>query len=51
MLTMVLTSVGLPIEGIALIAGVDRILDMGRTCLNVTGDMVGALVIHRTEKA
>ncbi len=51
MLTMVLTSVGLPIEGIALIAGVDRILDMGRTCLNVTGDMVGALAIHRTEKA
>lgn len=51
MLTMVLTSVGLPMEGIALIAGVDRILDMGRTCLNITGDMVGAVVIHRTEKA
>lgn len=51
MLTMVLTSVGLPMEGIALIAGVDRILDMGRTCLNVTGDMVGTLIIHRSEKA
>ncbi|HCO97569.1 MAG TPA: dicarboxylate/amino acid:cation symporter [Pseudothermotoga sp.] len=51
MLTMVLTSVGLPMEGIALIAGVDRILDMGRTCLNVTGDLVGTLVIHRSEKA
>lgn len=51
MLTMVLTSVGLPMEGIALIAGVDRILDMGRTCLNVTGDIVGTLIIHRSEKA
>ncbi|MDI6861920.1 MULTISPECIES: dicarboxylate/amino acid:cation symporter [Pseudothermotoga] len=51
MLTMVFTSVGLPMEGIALIAGVDRILDMGRTCLNVTGDMVGTLIIHRSEKA
>lgn len=51
MLTMVLTSVGLPMEGIALIAGIDGILDMGRTCVNVTGDMVGALVIHRSEKA
>ena len=38
MLAMVLTSVGLPVEGIALVAGVDRIFDMGRTVLNITGD-------------
>ena len=38
MLAMVLTSVGLPIDGIALVAGVDRIFDMGRTTLNITGD-------------
>ncbi|MEN3008777.1 dicarboxylate/amino acid:cation symporter [Pseudothermotoga sp.] len=50
MLTMVLQSVGLPMEGIALIAGVDRILDMGRTCINVTGDIVGAVVIAESEK-
>jgi len=38
MLTLVLTSVGLPLEGMALIAGVDRILDVARTSCNVTGD-------------
>lgn len=38
MLAMVLTSVGLPVEGIALVAGVDRIFDMGRTVVNITGD-------------
>jgi Na+/H+-dicarboxylate symporter len=37
MLSLVLTSVGLPLEGAALIAGIDRILDMARTALNVTG--------------
>ena len=36
MLTLVLQQVGLPLEGVALIAGVDRILDMARTCINVT---------------
>jgi len=50
MLTMVLQSVGLPLEGIALIAGIDRILDMGRTCLNVTGDLVGATVVASSER-
>lgn len=49
MLTMTLQSVGLPIEGIALIAGIDRILDMARTTLNVTGDIVGAVMIAKTE--
>ena len=38
MLAMVLTSVGLPVDGIALVAGVDRIFDMGRTTVNITGD-------------
>ena len=45
MLAMVLTSVGLPIDGIALVAGVDRIFDMGRTTLNITGDASAALIV------
>ncbi|OQY42118.1 MAG: dicarboxylate/amino acid:cation symporter [Fusobacteriia bacterium 4572_74] len=49
MLSMVLTQVGLPIEGIALIMGVDRILDMARTAVNVTGDAVCTLIIAQTE--
>jgi len=50
MLTMVLNSVGLPIEGIALVAGVDRIFDMGRTVLNITGDASCAVVVSRMER-
>ncbi|KGK85442.1 dicarboxylate/amino acid:cation symporter [Clostridium sp. HMP27] len=49
MLMMVLTSVGLPLEGAALIAGIDRILDMGRTSVNVIGDVAGAIVVGATE--
>ena len=49
MLGMVLQSVGLPIEGIALIAGVDRILDMMRTMINITGDSACSLVVAATE--
>ena len=49
MLTLVLTSVGLPLEGVALIAGVDRILDMARTSCNVTGDAACAVVVAKTE--
>ena len=49
MLGMVLQSVGLPIEGIALIAGVDRILDMMRTMINITGDAACAVVVAATE--
>lgn len=49
MLTMVLGSVGLPLEGIALIAGIDRILDMLRTTLNITGDASAAVVVAGTE--
>ncbi len=51
MLTMVLTSVGLPIEGIALVAGVDRIFDMGRTVLNITGDASAAIIVSNSDKA
>ncbi len=50
MLAMVLTSVGLPIDGIALVAGVDRIFDMGRTTLNITGDAACAIVVSRLEE-
>jgi len=48
MLSMVLTQVGLPVEGIGLIIGVDRLLDMVRTAVNVTGDSaVGCIVAKR----
>jgi Na+/H+-dicarboxylate symporter len=50
MLSMVLTSVGLPVEAIALVLGVDRILDMTRTAVNITGDAACAVIIARTEK-
>ncbi|MCQ2609465.1 MAG: dicarboxylate/amino acid:cation symporter, partial [Lachnospiraceae bacterium] len=49
MLAMVLQAVGLPVEGIALVLGVDRIFDMGRTTLNITGDAVCALCITKIE--
>ena len=49
MLGMVLAQVGLPVEGIALILGVDRILDMVRTMINITGDAACSIVIARTE--
>jgi Na+/H+-dicarboxylate symporter len=49
MLGMVLQSVGLPMEGIALIAGVDRILDMMRTMINITGDAACAVIVAATE--
>lgn len=48
-MTMVFTQVDLPMEGIALVAGVDRILDMARTTLNVMGDSTGALVVAKSE--
>lgn len=49
MLAMVLQSVGLPLEGLALVAGIDRVLDMLRTCLNITGDGAVAVVVNRME--
>lgn len=49
LLMMVLGMVGVPVEGIAIVLGVDRILDMCRTVVNVTGDMVTATIVHRYE--
>ena len=46
-MTLVLTAVGLPIEGIGLILAVDRLLDMVRTTVNVAGDATGAVVVNR----
>jgi Na+/H+-dicarboxylate symporter len=51
MLAMVLNQVGLPVEGIALIIGVDRLLDMMRTAVNVTGDTVATVIIAKSEDA
>lgn len=51
MLAMVLQSVGLPVAGIALVAGVDRIFDMGRTTLNITGDASCAIVVSHLQEA
>ena len=50
MLAMVLTTIGVPVEGIAIIAGVDKLFDMGRTTLNITGDASCALFISRLER-
>ena len=47
---MILVMVGVPAEGIGLILGVDRFLDMCRTTLNVTGDLTAATVISRGEE-
>ncbi len=49
MIAMILVMFGIPPEGIGLILGVDRLLDMCRTTVNVTGDLVGAVVIGRGE--
>lgn len=46
---IVLASAGIPVEGIAIVIGVDRLLDMSRTVVNVTGDCVGVLVVSRSE--
>lgn len=50
MLAMVLTSVGLPVDGIALVAGVDRIFDMGRTTVNITGDACCSIIVSNLER-
>ncbi|MGI8316429.1 dicarboxylate/amino acid:cation symporter [Halobacillus mangrovi] len=50
MLAMVLNQVSLPVEGIALIIGIDRLLDMTRTALNITGDAACAVVVSESEK-
>ena len=50
MLAMVLTSIGIPVEGIAIIAGVDKLFDMGRTALNITGDATCTLWVSKLER-
>ncbi len=50
MLAMVLRQIGVPLEGIALIIGVDRLLDMCRTAVNMIGNMVASVIIHRSEE-
>jgi len=50
MLSMVLSQVRLPLEGIGMILAVDRIVDMGRTTVNITGDLVCSVIIDRIEK-
>ncbi|MGB7997760.1 MULTISPECIES: dicarboxylate/amino acid:cation symporter [Photobacterium] len=49
MLAMVLNQVGLPVEGIAIIMGVDRLLDMIRTAVNITGDSVVTCIVGKSE--
>lgn len=49
MLSLVLTSVGLPLEGVAIIAGIDRVLDMARTGLNVAGDCAVSCIVAKSE--
>lgn len=49
MITMVFTQVGIPMEAIALVAGVDRIMDMARTTVNVLGDATGAVLVSKLE--
>ena len=46
---MVLNSVGLPVEGIGIIMGIDRILDMTRTAVNVTGDAICTTIVAKQE--
>ncbi len=50
MITMVFTQVGIPLEAVALIAGVDRVIDMARTTINVLGDATGALLVSKSEE-
>jgi Na+/H+-dicarboxylate symporter len=49
MLSMLLGSIGVPLEGIALIAGIDRILDMPRTAVKVTDDAVATVLVAKCE--
>lgn len=49
MLSMALQSIGLPLEGIGLIMGIDRLVDMGRTTVNITGDAVCTVIIAKRE--
>lgn len=50
MLSMVLVQIGVPVEGIAIVAGVDKLFDMGRTTLNVTGDATCTMWLSKVER-
>jgi Na+/H+-dicarboxylate symporter len=50
-IVMILAMFGIPPEGIGLVLGVDRLLDMCRTTVNVTGDLVGSVLIGKREPA
>ena len=50
MMTSVFTTVGIPLDGVSLVAGVDKILDMARTPCNIIGDVAIALVVDKSEK-
>lgn len=49
MITMIFTQVGIPLEAVAIVAGVDRILDMARTTINVMGDATAAIFVSKLE--
>lgn len=49
MLSMVLQQVGLPLEGVALVLSIDRLVDMARTTVNITGDAIGTLIVANSE--
>lgn len=51
LITIVLASSGIPVEGLAMVVGVDRILDMSRTTVNITGDAAGAVILSRGVRA
>lgn len=50
MLAMVLNQVGVPADGIAWIIGIDRLLDMTRTAVNITGDAMVSCIVAKSEK-
>lgn len=49
LISIILSSVGIPIEGLAIVVGVDRLLDMSRTVVNITGDAAGAVILSHGE--
>ena len=49
LMSIIFASAGIPVEGIGIVVGVDRILDMTRTVVNITGDSIGAVVVSRSE--
>lgn len=49
MITIIFTQIGIPLEAVAIVAGVDRVLDMARTTLNVMGDSTAAIVVSKLE--